>query len=190
MLGKIPFTETVNISAENRSYKKKVETETLENMCKLFQTLHVCQASTLDGLGLDEIFNANPKEQSSAEDRTAILQRWVNIEEDPEIVAAEEIRVFEEICAEFDNSITVSSTNENDQQSSSDISIILEDENVQVESEPAFNGVKALTQMVYLAMNIHSKAGKLDDPVLLDLAVRLHARASAKLQAAHCMPTP
>ena len=61
-------------------------------MCKLFQTLHVCQASTLDGLGLDEIFNANPKEQSSAEDRTAILQRWVNIEEDPEIVAAEEIR--------------------------------------------------------------------------------------------------
>ena len=144
----LPFTETVNISAENRSYKNKVETETLENMCKLFQTLHVCQASTLDGLGLDEIFNANPKEQSSAEDRTAILQRWVNIEEDPEIVAAEEIRVFEEICAEFDNSITVSSTNENDQQSSSDVSIILEDENVQFESEPAFDRVKALTQIV------------------------------------------
>ena len=87
----LPFTETVNISAENRSYKKKVETETLENMCKLFQTLHVCQASMLDGLGLDEIFHANPKEQSSAEDRAAILQHWVNIEEDPEIVAAEEI---------------------------------------------------------------------------------------------------
>ena len=94
--------------------------------------------------------------------------------------------MLEEVCAEFDNSITVSSTNENDQQSSSDISIILEDENVQVESEPAFDGVKALTQIVDVAMNIHSKAGKLDDPVLLDLAVRIHARASAKLQAAQC----
>ena len=144
--------------------------------------MQVCQASTLDGLGLDEIFNANPKEQSSAEDRTAILQRWVNIEEDPEIVAAEDTRVFEEICAEFDNSITVSSTNENDQQSSSDISIILEDENVQVESEPAVN--KALTQIVDLAMNIHSKAGKLDDHLILQCVCTLEPVQSYKLHTA------
>ena len=65
-----------------------------------------------------------------------------------------DIRVFEEICAD----ITVYSTNENDQQSSSDI---LEDENVQVKREPAFD-----SQIVDPAMNIHSKAGKLDDPVL------------------------
>ena len=76
----LPFTETVYISAENRSYKNKIETEMLEN---------ICQASTLDGIGLNEIFNANPTEQSSAEDRTAILQRWVNIKQDPEIVDAE-----------------------------------------------------------------------------------------------------
>ena len=68
-------------------------------MCKHFQTLHVCQASTLDGLGLDEIFNANPTERSSAEDRTAILQHWDNFKKDTEIVAAEDIQVFEEICA-------------------------------------------------------------------------------------------
>ena len=45
-----------------------------------------------------------------------ILQRWVNVEEDPEIVAAEDIRVLEEIRAEFDNSsiafqVPVSSSN-------------------------------------------------------------------------------
>ena len=36
-----------------------------------------------------------------------ILQRWVNVEEDPEIVAAEDIRVLEEIRAEFDNSASI-----------------------------------------------------------------------------------
>ena len=84
------------------------------------------------------------------------------------------------------SSTPVSSTNENDQQSSSDTSIILEDKNVQAESEPAFDGVNPLAHIIDSTMNIHSKAGKLDDPVLLDLAVRLHARASAKLYAAQC----
>ena len=66
--------------------------------------MHVCRATTLDELRLDEIFNAYPTEQSSAEDRTAILQHRVNIEEDPEIVTVED-RVFKEISAEFDNAI-------------------------------------------------------------------------------------
>ena len=43
---------------------------------------------------MDEVFNVNPKEQSSAQDRTAILQHCVNIEEDPETVVAEDIRVL------------------------------------------------------------------------------------------------
>ena len=38
---------------------------------------------------------------------------------------------------------------------------------MQVESEPAFEEVNALVQIVDSTMNIHSKAGKLDDPVLL-----------------------
>ena len=38
---------------------------------------------------------------------------------------------------------------------------------MQVESEPAFEGVNALAQIVDSTINIHSKAGKLDDPVLL-----------------------
>ena len=61
-----------------------------------------------------------------------------------------------------------------DQQSRSDTSIILEDENVQVESEPAFDGVNALAQIVDYSF----KGWKVRRPC--------SARASAKLQAAHC----
>ena len=38
---------------------------------------------------------------------------------------------------------------------------------VETESESAFDGVYTLVQIVDSTMNIHSKAGKLDDPVLL-----------------------
>ena len=92
--------------------------------------------------------------------------------------------MFEEICAEFDNSVAVSSTNENGQQSSSDISIILEDENVQVESEPAFDGVKALTQIVDLAMNIHFKSWKVMFFLILQCVCTLEPVQSYKLHTA------
>ena len=43
---------------------------------------------------------------------------------------------------------------------------------MQVESEPDFDGVNALAQIVDSTMNILSKAGKLDVPVLLLVPVQ------------------
>ena len=81
------------------------------------------------------------------------LQRWVNIEEDPcRNCAAEDIQVFEEICAEFDNMLLqYIFHHENNQQSSSDTSIILD------ESEPAFDGVNALAQIIDSTMKFIQK---------------------------------
>ena len=40
----------------------------------------------------------------------------------------------------------------------------------------------ALAQIVASSLKVHSIAGKLDDPVRLDLAMCMHARAKATLQ--------
>ena len=43
----------------------------------------------------------------------------------------------------------------------------------------------ALAQIVASSLKVHSIAGKLDDPLRLNLAVRMHTQANAKLQAKH-----
>lgn len=181
----LPHTETVAVSAENRDYKKRIEAETIENMCKLFSGL-LCEASTMEGLGLDDVVNARYGDaEQHIEDRTGILQRWINIEKDPEVMAADDIRVLEEIRAEFDNSALLSSS-ETDHESCSDTSLLaIDDENMPSDTQPAFNEDDALAQIVASSLKVHSIAGKLDDPVLLDLAVRMHDRAKATLQAKH-----
>ena len=51
------------------------------------------------------------------------MQRWINIEKNREVMAAEDVGVLEETHAEFDDSDLLSS-NERDQESCSDTSLM------------------------------------------------------------------
>ena len=93
--------------------------------------------------------------------------------------------MLKEICSEFDNSALLSS-NERDQESCSDTSLVaIDDENMLSDTQQVFDEDDALAQIVALSLKVHSIAGKLDDPVLLNLAVHMHAQAKATLQAKH-----
>ena len=98
-------------------------------------------------------------------------------------MAAEDVRVLGEIRTEFDD-LALLSSNERDQESCSDTSLVaIDDETMLPDTQQAFDKDDALAQIVASSLKVHSIAGKLDDPILLDFAVRMHARANGTLQA-------
>ena len=105
-----------------------------------------------------------------------MLKRWINLEEDPEVVAANDVTTIEEANAELDI-IALQSNAQTDNDASGDQD---QPENV-CSSEQAINEVDSLRELVALTTTLHSIAGKIDDPVLLELAMTMHSRASSKL---------
>lgn len=117
----------------------------------------------LESIGLTDVVEI--LEKSDEEELVNLVERWLDLEEDPEIIAAQDLHLAQSIDNEFDASAVDSSTCSQQQSMSESMSDSLPHAPMEVDEDPGVAAKEAFLKsaLAIIEMNIN-------DPVLLAAA--------------------
>ncbi|KAI9559463.1 hypothetical protein GHT06_013453 [Daphnia sinensis] len=159
-------------SGEGRDYRTQLERRTVTDICGIFSkfSLEPSHLEKLESMGLAELTEVIHKE--GAVSGAGIIEKWLNLEVDPEIIAAQEIEFFNEL----NDTLDLSSLNEAEASSS-----LLMDIEPSPSSPPTpVNHIAHLSEEtiknMLLKYSLAAIEKNIEDPILLGLAhgIRSH----------------
>ncbi|KZS00130.1 Uncharacterized protein APZ42_003704 [Daphnia magna] len=160
---------------EARDYRTQLQRRTITDICDIFSNFSIepCNLNKLESLGLGELTEIIHKEGASS--GAGLIERWLHLEADPEVVAAQEVECFNEVSDNFDRSIS------NEAEAEAEASSLM---NVEPPPSPpnpvSVNSIANLSdetiKSMLLKYCVAAIEKNIEDPVLLGLAqgIRSH----------------
>ena len=87
--GCLPLIQHCDVTASRNGYRKQVESSAIADMAKLLEKIDLTNDGSrkaIRELGLDEVTTV-----MSSDDKHQVIQRWLSLENDPEVIAFEDI---------------------------------------------------------------------------------------------------